>query len=242
MDAIANAAAGMTINGKADGVVTADARPARRAGRARTVELGEVELAKRIRAQKAAKRRAENRAVERLGSENLAYQSMVHEVAGAIRSAEVASGKWASMGPIIVAFYGGGQRGADAFIEDRERFTIDAIVAGLPDAERALMHATLPRAGSKEAAGLYELETKRKRKDDIARKVSLYWRRIVGYAYPKDKPATDDSPEGVARRKVAQFQASLATMLKQVQGSDSLPDVDMPGLVADLKAALTRFK
>jgi hypothetical protein len=227
-------------------LVTAGATDAREPS-APIVTLSPEELAKRIKAEKRAAARAMAKGREKLDREDAQYQAMVKDVSDAIRASEVEGAKWVSMAPSILAFYGSGQKGADAFEASREAFTEDAIVKGLSVADQSLWHLHMPHARSKDSLSFPNFEERRKAKNELARKVSKYWKRLLDYTYPAEKvekveePATEPTKatvESVEGLTLAKYTAAIGTLLKQLQASSGIEGLNITKASEALTVAL----
>ena len=246
---------GMNILGLGS-LVTADASTAREPSNP-VVTLSPEELAKRIKAQKRAKARAERKAAEKIAGEIGIYQVMVYRGVAAVRATETEAQAWKALAGAVLDVYGA--NGAERFEETRDQFTIDCLVPGLDDqtkiegleyTRRGLMMLDMPHARSKDSHSFPNFAATRKAKDDLARYVkSKLWKRVLDYAYPPveatdtteaaDTTESADTGETVEGLTLAKYTAAIGTLLKQLQASSGIDGLNIAKASEALTVALT---
>ncbi len=160
------------------------------------------------------------------------YSAVVAATQSAVTSTETTETRWQKAAAAVAAFFG-----TEAAIQEvKAQFCADAILPALPARHAKALATELPRKNSAEYKELDEAG--RERWENVTEAKALarstldtYFKRIVSYAFPKEK----------AEGETVTLKTKLAKMLTDAIGKcekAEAPDFDVPATLAGLRAAL----
>lgn len=119
------------------------------------------------------------------------YLKMVEDVKSAIKTGETLEGKWVKVGEDVSGFFGSEK----ALDEVKAQFIADCVLPAINAKHSKALAVDLPRKGSKEyneniakdASYIEKFELANQAKKDARSTCETYYKRIVKYAFPKEK-------------------------------------------------------
>jgi hypothetical protein len=119
------------------------------------------------------------------------YLKMVEDVKSAIKTGETLEGKWVKVGTDVNGFFGS----ESALDEVKAQFVADCILPAINAKHAKALAVDLPRKNSKEyneniakdASYSDKFELANQAKKDARSTCETYYKRIVKYAFPKEK-------------------------------------------------------
>jgi hypothetical protein len=162
------------------------------------------------------------------------YSAVVASTQAAVSNDVTTKGKWEKAGAIAFGFYGT----ETALTEQKAQFIADAILPALPKRHAQALATELPRKNSKDYAALTDAgrtawETTNTAKKDARATCETYFKRVLSYAFPKEKAEKDDTPKTL-ETKLAEV---IADCIGKIEKAEA-PAFDAPTALAGLRAAL----
>ena len=160
------------------------------------------------------------------------YQTTVKSVIEAVKNELTGVNKWQTAGSNVREFYGS----EAALQEVKAQFTADAILPALDKRHAAALGVDLPRKGSKEynaldQSGVARWEAATQAKKDARSTAATMFNRIVGYAFPKEKP---ESATTTLKTRLGKI---LSDVVSKIEKAES-PDFDAVQALVHLRAAV----
>ena len=120
------------------------------------------------------------------------YSDLTKEIQLTIKADNSTANKWQSVGNDTRSFFGS----ETALTEVKAQFIADAILPAIDKKHGEALAKDLPRKGSKDFEALSEAnkalwENVNKAKKDARSVCDTYFKRIVGYAFPKEKAESE---------------------------------------------------
>lgn len=163
-----------------------------------------------------------------------AYTDAVKQTRSAVSAGQTSDKKYKGAGEACRAYFGT----ESAMLEIKAQFIADAIIPELDKKHQEALRRELPRKGSADyvayvgAHGAQAWETANQAKKDARSTADTYFKRMVGYAFPKPK----------AEKKITATKTKIVELINDAINKaqkDEAPDYDVSTLVAHLQAALT---
>lgn len=163
------------------------------------------------------------------------YSVVVTNCTNAVRQDISTANKWQIAGSTVAAFFGT----EAALLEIKAQFIADAILPAIDKRHAKALSIELPRKNGKEYTALStgEKETWEavyQAKKDARATCDTYFKRIVGYAFPKDKAESDNVPTSLKTK----IQEQIADLVKKCEKAESA-DFDLVATLAALQNVLT---
>ena len=162
------------------------------------------------------------------------YADAVAQTRSAISKDKSSEGQWKKAG-----IANRGHVGSEAaMVEIKAQFIADAIIPELDKKHQDALRRELPRKGSADyvafvgAHGAQAWETANQAKKDARSTADTYFKRVVGYAFPKPKA---DPVKTETKTKIVNL---INDAIKAAQ-KDEAPDYDVTALLAHLQPALS---
>jgi hypothetical protein len=120
------------------------------------------------------------------------YSDLTQSIQATIKADNATANKWQSVGNDTRSFFGS----ETALTEVKAQFIADAILPALDKRHAQALAKDIPRKGSKDYEGLTEShkalwEQINQAKKDARSTCDTYFKRIVGYAFPKEKAESE---------------------------------------------------
>lgn len=163
------------------------------------------------------------------------YSVVVTNCTNAVRQDISTANKWQVAGSTVAAFFGT----EAALLEIKAQFIADAILPAIDKRHAKALSIELPRKNGKEytalSAGEKETwEAVYQAKKDARATCDTYFKRIVGYAFPKDKAESDNVPTSLKTK----IQEQIADLVKKCEKAEAA-DFDLVATLAALQNVLT---
>lgn len=163
------------------------------------------------------------------------YSTVIAVTQAAVSIDVTTKGKWEKAGPAVAAFFGT----EAALTEVKAQFIADAILPALPARHAKALAVELPRKGSAEYVALDEAGLARWNAATEAKKLArstadTYYKRVLSYAFPKEKEPGDEGETATLKTKLAKM---LSDAIGKCEKAEA-PDFDVPATLAGLRAAL----
>ena len=146
------------------------------------------------------------------------YLDLTKEIQATIKADSNTANKWLTVGNDTRAFFGS----ETALIEVKAQFIADAILPAVDKKHGEALAKDLPRKGSKEYEALTESnkalwEKSNQAKKDARAVCDTYFKRIVGYAFPKAKEPSEP------RTLKTRCNEELTALIKAVEKAEDCP-------------------
>lgn len=175
------------------------------------------------------------------------YIKVIESTKSAVSADVKVTNAWKAASESVASFY----VTSEAFEAAKAQFCADAIIPALPKADRDILATKLPRKGTDEANAMPDWKNKIDALASARGKVASYFARLCKYAFPKEKtisnsasetPKASETSESGAGLTAAKLAERIATMIKQVQATDSLDGVRIADVIKGLSTALAAIK
>lgn len=162
------------------------------------------------------------------------YSDAVKQTRSAVSAGQTSDKKYKTAGEACRAHFGS----ETAMMEIKAQFIADAILPELDKKHQDALRRELPRKGSADyvafvgAHGAQAWETANQAKKDARSTADTYFKRMVGYAFPKPK----------AEKKITETKTKIVELINDAINKaqkDEAPDYDVAALLAHLQSALS---